>query len=225
MTGPAAEERTLLRRWLLAVTAGEVAGFALPATVGPLTSAQPPSVSYPALVAAGFVEGAVLGWAQWTVARRRLPGLSRRRWVALTSVGAAAAYAIALLGPTFWDALSAWPIGAQIAVFALGGTLLLLSIGTAQWLELRRHVPRSWRWIAVTALAWCLALGVFFAIAPPLWHEGQALWLTILIGAAAGLAMAVTMAAVTGWGLLRLTGPGGRREARPVGGDFGARPA
>ena len=87
------------------------------------------------------------------------------------------------------------------------------------------RAARSWRWIAVTALAWCLALGVFFAIAPPLWHEGQALWLTILIGAAAGLAMAVTMAAVTGWGLLRLTGPGGRREARPVGGDFGARPA
>lgn len=197
----------LLRRWLVVVTAGEVAGFALPAVVGPLTSDQPAAVSYPALVAAGVVEGAVLGWAQWSVARRRLTGLSRRRWVSLTSFGAAFAYAIALLAPIFWDVLSAWPIGAQIGVFGSSGMLLLLSIGTAQWLELRRHVAHAWRWIAVTALAWCLALAVFFAIATPLWHEGQALWATLVIGVGAGLVMAFTMAAVTGWGFLRLTRP------------------
>lgn len=205
MARSAPSDRELLRRWLLVVTLGEVAGFALPAVVGPLTSDRSAAVSYPALVAAGLVEGAVLGWAQWSVARRRLPALSRRRWVGLTSVGAAAAYAIALLAPAFWDSLSEWAIGLQVVVFALGGTLLLLTIGAAQWVELRRHVPRASRWIAVTALAWCLALAVFFTVATPLWQEGQAFWLTLAIGVMAGLAMALTMAAVTGWGLVRLT--------------------
>lgn len=205
MARGATSDRELFRRWLLVVTLGEVAGFALPAVVGPLTSDRSAAVSYPALVAAGLVEGAVLGWAQWSVARRRLPALSRRRWVGLTSVGAAAAYAIALLAPVFWDSLGEWAIGLQVVVFALGGTLLLLTIGTAQWVELRRHVPRATRWVAVTALAWCLALAVFFAVATPLWQEGQAFWLTLAIGVGAGLAMALTMAAVTGWGLVRLT--------------------
>lgn len=200
-----ASDRLLLRRWLLVVTSGEVVGFALPAVVGPLTSERSAAVSYPALVAAGLVEGAVLGWAQWSVARLRLPALSRRRWVGLTSVGAAAAYAIAMLAPMFWDSLSEWTIGVRVTVFAVGGTMLLLTIGAAQWVELRLHVPRAARWVAVTALAWCLALTVFFAVATPLWQEGQAFWLTLVIGVVAGLAMALTMAAVTGWGLVRLT--------------------
>jgi uncharacterized membrane protein len=200
-----ATDWAFFRRWLLVVTLGEVAGFALPAVVGPLTIDQPAGISYTALVGAGLVEGAVLGWAQWSVARLRLLALSRRRWVGLTSVGAAVAYAIALLAPTFWDQLSEWAIGLQVLVFAVGGTLLLLTIGTAQWVELRRQVPAAARWIAVTALAWCLALAVFFAVATPLWQEGQAFWLTLVIGMGAGLAMALTMSAVTGWGLVRLT--------------------
>lgn len=197
-------DRAFLRRWLIVVTLGELAGFTLPAVVGSLTADRLPAVSYPALVGAGFVEGAVLGWAQWRVARSRLPALSRGRWIGLTSIGAALAYAVALLAPTFWETLSEWEVGAQVAVFAAGGTVVLLTIGVAQWFELRRHVVRAGRWVATTAFAWCLALGVFFAIATPLWQEGQAFSLTLLIGIAAGLAMALTMAVVTGAALLRL---------------------
>jgi hypothetical protein len=198
-------DRELFRRWLLVVTAGEAVGFLLPATVGPLVMERSPAVYFPALLAAGAVEGAVLGWAQWSVARRRLPRLPRRRWVGLTAAGAASAYAIALLAPTFWDTLSEWAIGVQVAVFATAGIVFLMTIGLAQWLELRHHVSRAGRWVAATALAWCLALGVFFAIATPLWQEGQAFWLTLLIGILAGAAMAVTMAATTGSALVRLT--------------------
>jgi hypothetical protein len=166
---------------------------------------RPPAVYFPALLAAGAVEGAVLGFAQWTVARVRLPGLSRRRWVGLTAAGAASAYAIALLVPTFWDTLGEWSIGVQIPVFASGGIVFLIMIGFAQWLELRHHVSGAGRWVAATALAWCLALGIFFLIATPLWQEGQAFWLTLLIGILAGVAMAVTMAATTGVAMVRLT--------------------
>lgn len=214
-SGAAPSDRELLRRWVIVVTAGELAGFTLPATVGIVTSDQPAAVSYPALVAAGLLEGAVLGWAQWSVARRRLPALSRRRWVALTSIGAATAYAIALLAPMFWERLNEWAIGLQVAVFVTGGMLLLLTIGTAQWIELRHHVPRASRWIATTALAWAVALIVFVAIATPLWYEGQAFWATLAVGIGAGLVMALAMAAVTGLALVRLSRIADRRADRP----------
>ena len=144
------------------------------------------------------------------MARLRVPALSRARWVGLTALGAAAAYALALLAPTFWDSLDHWATAAQVVVLAVGGVVLLLTIGTSQWFELRRHLRRAWVWVAATAGAWCLALGVFFAIATPLWQEGQALSVTVLVGIGAGLAMALTMAAVTGVAMARLTRRGPR---------------
>lgn len=90
------------------------------------------------------------------------------------------------------------PLAAAVGIVVV--VLLLASIGTGQWLELRRHLPRSWPWIPATAAAWCLGLGAFFAIAPPLWQEGQPL----AVGLLGALAMAVTMAAVTGWAALTL---------------------
>lgn len=60
-----------------------------------------------------------------------------------------------MLAPTFWDVLSSWSIGLHVLVFALGGMLLLLTLGTAPRVELRPHVVRAARWIPVTALAWC----------------------------------------------------------------------
>lgn len=67
-------------------------------------------------------------------------------------------------------------------------------------------MPRAGRWVALTAAAWTAGLAVFMAIATPLWHEGQPVALVVLIGVAAGLAMALTVATVTGAGLVRLVG-------------------
>jgi hypothetical protein len=165
--------------------------------VGVLLADEPAGVLAPALLAAGAVKGALLGGAQWWVLRTELPPLGVRRWVALTALGAVVAYALGLLPSTFWDVWSTWPVAAQVVVFALVGSGLLASIGTAQWLELRHHVPRAGRWVWGTAAAWCAALAVFAAISTPLWQEGQSVGLRVLIGVVAGAAMAVTMSAVT----------------------------
>jgi hypothetical protein len=188
----------LLRRWTLRVSAGEAVGFLAPATVGAATVGAG-RAAVPLLLAAGAVEGAVLGWAQSTVVRSALPALRPGRWVALTAAGAAVAW---LLG------LSASAIGGpepgRIVVAAALGCVLLVSLGLAQWVELRHHVPRAWRWVVITAAAWLLALAVFMAVATPLWHEGQPVGEVIAVGVAAGLLMAVTQAATTGWGMVRL---------------------
>src|SRR5690242_7253174 len=66
---------TWWRRWTAITTAGELAGFAVPATVGALATAGgwPAPVAFPAVLAAGFVEGCALGYAQGHVWRSRLP--------------------------------------------------------------------------------------------------------------------------------------------------------
>ncbi|HET8987790.1 MAG TPA: hypothetical protein VFN43_04690 [Humibacillus sp.] len=187
-----------LRRWIVVVTVGEAAGFAVPAVVGALLFDEPAQLLVPALLVAGAVEGALLGGAQWWVLGAELTALTARTWIGLTSAGAVVAYAIGLLPSTFWETWSSWPSAVVVPLFILLGLALLTSIGTAQWLELRHHVAHAGRWIVGTTAAWLVALGVFVAISTPLWQEGQSLGLRIAIGLLAGLVMAVTMAAVTG---------------------------
>lgn len=192
--------RSWFVRWTVTVTVAETVGFTAPAFVGTVTSDMSWYAVLPALLVAGAVEGAVLGWAQATVLRGALPALRIRHWVMLTASAAVAAY---VLGMT--AALAATEPGwVRVIVPALCGALLLSSIGGAQWLELRHHVARATSWIPATAAAWLLALGVFLVIVTPLWHEGQRVWVTVLIGVGAGAVMALVQAALTGWWMLRL---------------------
>lgn len=181
--------RLPLGRWVGVVTAAEFAGFLAPAVVGALTARAAPDVAVPALLVAGALQGAALGLGQAAVLRSAVPGLPRLRWVGATAAGAAVAYLLGLL-PSL---LSPW------ALAGLGA--LPLTIGFLQWLVLRRLVARSSSWIAVTAMAWTAGLAAFLALATPLWHEGQAVAESVLVGAGAGLVMAAVVALITGLGL------------------------
>lgn len=154
--------------------------------------------AYPSLLGAGAVEGALLGAAQVLAVRAQVARLRGTRWIVFTALAAVFAYAIGMLPSTFAAWWTAWPLMLQIVLFAVLGTVLLGSIGFAQWIELRHHVEKSWWWIIGTALGWLAGLGIFFATAPPLWNEGQPLVLSIMIGIVAGLMMAIAMASVTG---------------------------
>jgi hypothetical protein len=201
LRGPA-----LARTWFLAVTPAEFLGFAIPAVTGALTAGGPTAVSLPALLLAGAAEGAALGTGQALVLQRALPALNTRRWVVATAGAASFAY-LAGLAPSTWAAdLVSWPPLVLWPVAAVLGTALLLSIGFAQWLVLRRHLARSARWIATTAAAWLLGLAVFLGATTPFWQPGQPVALTVLIGVFGGLLMAATTSAVTGAALRRLPG-------------------
>ncbi|MGX7829614.1 hypothetical protein ACTG9Q_31450 [Actinokineospora sp. 24-640] len=179
-----------LGRWVGVVTVAEFSGFLAPAVVGVLTVHAATEVAVPVLLVAGALEGAALGFGQAVVLRAVVPGLPLFRWVGATAVGALIAYFLGLLPSML---LSPW------ALAGLGA--LPLTIGFLQWLVLRRLVARSASWIAVTAMAWIAGLAAFLALATPLWHEGQAVAESILIGAGAGLVMAAIVALITGLGL------------------------
>jgi hypothetical protein len=199
----------LWRRWLVVTTAGEVAGFTAPAVAGAVTAATGISDLPQAamLVAAGAVEGAVLGWAQARVLRAVVPGLNGRWWIGATAGAAMLAYAAGML-PTLLPPL---PLPAMIAVGVLAGAVLLAAIGTAQWLVLRQYQPGTIYWIPVTAGAWVLGLAGFLAVATPLWQPGQSIVVIAAIGVLAAVVMAAVVAAVTGWAVVRLTRFGGER--------------
>lgn len=193
-----------LGRWTCWVSVGELVGFCVPTVTATLLADEPPVALLGALVVAGAAEGTVLGWTQAQAMPDALPEVSGRRWVALTAAGAALAWFCGMLAPTTFETWRHWPIPVQLTLGVVVGGVLLTSIGTAQWLELRRHLPLARRWIGTSALAWALGLGAFSAVATPLWQPGQSTALIVAIGLLGGLAMAVTMAVVTGVVLRRL---------------------
>lgn len=196
--------REVWTRWVVWTTTAEVAGFAAPAAAGVATAQRQGAAQYVPLVAAGLVEGAALGAGQAHVLRDVLPGLRVRAFVAATAVAAAVAYATAMLPAAWQPAFAGLPAPVLVLLAVLGGGVLLASIGTGQWLVLREVIPRSAGWVLTTALAWLAGLGVFLLVATPLWREGQAVALTVLVGLVAAALMAFTVAVVTGAALLRL---------------------
>ena len=128
-----------------------------------------------------------------------------RRWVLVTGLAAGLAWSIGMLPSTLTES------GVEVVlprpltwVLVAGGALtLLLSIPTAQWTVLRRVLAGAWRWIPISVLAWTLAL-IFTLLPSPLVDESTAPAVVASLFGMGGVAMAVTVAVVTGLGLRRL---------------------
>jgi hypothetical protein len=113
------------------------------------------------MIAAGALEGAIVGFAQWLVFRRRLPRVSRREWVTATAISALVAWAIGMAPSTLMalneSAGSSGPPEMSDAVkYALAlamGAALGTILGIPQWRVLRRHVSGTSLWVWANAAA------------------------------------------------------------------------
>lgn len=177
---------------------GEAAGFAVAAVVGALTATLglPRVPEFAVIVAAGSVEGALLGSGQAVaLTRLQLPRDVLRRWPVVTSVAAALAWSIGLLPSSIphipWSSLATWLIAVVL------GSALLLSIPVAQYLLLRSAIPTAGRWIWVNVLAWLVGICWTFAPSPSV-NASTPLLSLIGIYAVAGALMAITVAVITG---------------------------
>jgi len=197
------------RRWIASVTAGEAFGFLVPgvAWFAAWKLGLPPLLLACVVVAAGGVEGAVLGWSQWRVLREWQPAVTVR-WVGLTALAAALAWACGMAPNTIHD-LGA-PAWASIAAGIAGAPVLLLGIGVAQWSVLRGFVPRAWRWVVANVLAWVIALPPTF-IGPALVPSDAPVVLDLAAWGASGVMMAAILAAITGEAIARLAREAGAR--------------
>src|SRR5262249_29892219 len=123
--------RTLWLRWTVASAVGYACAFAAAFAVRSLSLLP---VSF-------FVEGAIIGAAQWVLLRAAYP---RRAWWWIA--GSALGMQLGLLLGYFVS-----PSGVGLITGALLGAGLGLGVG--QWTLLRTQVRRAWWWIPATTVA------------------------------------------------------------------------
>ncbi len=191
-------------RWVIAVTLAETLGFLAPASAGVFAAKTglDELARTSLLVGAGTLEGLLLGAGQaWAFPVR----VRRLRYALLTALGAALVWIaiLALVRLVHHDTLSA---GVAVAARVVTGAFALFALGAAQWIELRVHAGRAWRWIAWTALAWVVALPLSFT-AGPFVDETTPAGAALLLWGSSGLLMALAMALVTWQGVRRLFNP------------------
>lgn len=214
-------------RWVAANAVGELLGLGPAAAVGILLARV--LVETGGIVAAlaslllftllGALEGAIVGLAQRMVLHRRLPGVTRRSWVAATAAGAAAAWFLGMLPATAMSLLQDAHAGSPEADGAWGlamaagmGLALGMVLATPQWLVLRRFVDRAGWWLPANAVAWAVAMPlVFLASGLPLPQDGLVPLLAAVLAVIAGAGALV--GAIHGAVLVRITGPGRARRS------------
>jgi hypothetical protein len=195
---PVVDPSWFFRRWVGLVALGEGAGFAVAAGTGvaAATTDLGPVPTLVMLLAAGAIEGALLGIGQ-VLALRALP-LRRsllRRWPVLTSLAAVVAWLIGLLPSTLpglnWSNPITW------VAAGLLGLVLLATIPAAQLILLRRAVRRPWRWLPANIAGWVVGIGWTLAVSP-LVDTGTPIPQLLALYVVAGLLMALTIGMATG---------------------------
>jgi hypothetical protein len=157
-------------------------------------------------VSAGIVEGFISGSLQWSVLRQQFIDMKARRWIIFTVVGAALAWVLGMLYPTFF-ASGATGSGEPPAILiaflaALSGVVLGAVFGFFQWLELRRHTMGSGWWVVGNMVAWIVGLIVIY-LGASLPDTETDIGTVILIGAVSGLIAGLLVGAITGIFLVR----------------------
>jgi hypothetical protein len=169
----------LWRDWVIANCVGELLGLGL-ATGATLMLVRSSGPSIPpaftaltilsAVVVFGLCEGAVVGYAQWLVLRRRLQ-IERGSWVGVTSLAAVAAWLLGMLPNTIVK-LSATIANTEPLPEPGPVRMLLLSAGlgivgglilaSCQSLILWRYSRRAPWWLLANAAAWAVGMPIIF---------------------------------------------------------------
>jgi hypothetical protein len=147
---------------------------------------------------AGAACGAVLGMVQWLVLRRRLS--LPRSWIVATSLGMAGGLALTV-------ALFSTSTAGSVLLRGLSTGLL---IGLAQWVVLRRSVPRAWVWVPTIAAGWALGWAVSRAIGLDLTPNFA------VFGASGALVFQALTGLVLAWLLSQRAAMPGPAEMQPV---------
>jgi hypothetical protein len=193
----------LWMQWTLANVVGEVLGLGLAGAVaiamvltigGPETTLVALMMAG-VMIAAGALEGVIVGFAQWLVLRRRLRRLNRGEWIRATAIGAFLAWTMGMAPSTLMalnqTAESSPPPEMSEAVkYALAsvmGVTLGTVLGAPQWRVLRRHASGASLWVWANAAAWAVGMPVVFigAGASPAGASALSVALTVVVTIAA----------------------------------------
>jgi len=169
-------EWKLWLQWVVANAASETVGLGTTLLIGAFLLVQAePTIGALAAAALGVlagtvIEGSIVGTAQWLVLRHPLKQMRWRTWALVTALGACVAWTLGMILSTLLltgsDSGAAAPGEmSDLMIYTLAaamGVALGAILGAAQWLALRRHVPKAGWWIPANALAWMLGMVVVF---------------------------------------------------------------
>ena len=207
-------ESLFFRRWVLACGAAEFLGIGAAGVVAGLTLywiGEPTTIAekigvLAAMVAAGSVEGWLVGAFQAGVLVEKIPNLSRAAWIRATMLVAAAGWFLGMLPSTLLSGSQVsdpQPVQVEpslwvVALAAVGMGLVLGAIfGWAQQRVLRRYVSGSSRWIVANSLAW--GAGLWWVYLGASWPDGsEPIWQIMLSAVVSGVLMGLTVGVVTG---------------------------
>jgi uncharacterized protein YbjT (DUF2867 family) len=207
----------VLRSWVWRMGLAELLGIGFAAAVATaFLSTWGEPQSFPAALAflgcmlgAGALEGALLGFLPGRLLARGFPRLSLRAFGRNTLAVALGAWLLGMLPSTLMTGPSPAtpaqePSAWLIVVFSsLGGALAGALMGTAQWLALRKAVPRAGRWILASMIGWALALPLD-VLGGTLPGPGDSWVKTVSVAAALGLLAGLLVALPTGMLLLQM---------------------
>ncbi len=197
-------------RWVLFTALGELGGFLAPVAVGVVgaliigEATTPAGIIATLLFAAvgGIGEGSILAAWQAAALKKRLPDLNRARFIGYTAIAASLAWVVGMSPSTIGGSVQI-PAWLWIVIGIIGVPFFLVSIGGAQWLELRKHIKKAWIWILANAIAW--PVGVMIPVLGiQLVPDTSAVWIFILAAIISGVLMGAAVGAITGLFLLKL---------------------
>lgn len=180
MTPLATRDPDFYGRWVLANGWSEAVGLGTTFGLGTLIGPQLDRIAglAAALIAAvvavllgTLLEGVLVGYAQESVLRRRLPRLRRHRWVVATAVGAGMAWLLGMIPSTIMTLQAPEAAGApaaeppallRCALAVLLGAVAGPVLGVVQWTVLRRHVRHAGRWLWANVAAWAAGMPLVF---------------------------------------------------------------
>lgn len=167
--------------WVLPTTLGWGAGFA----ICQLIKADQPSC----IPIDGAILGSCLGIAQWFFLRQS--AFIAKSWIVASILGLSAGKAVA----DFLAQIAPAPLSG-----GLGGLVIGVALGFAQWFVLRRQAVKSGWWLLANAIAWGIGWSIISLVDEP---GGEASAGAYLIG---GIG-AMIAGAITGTSLTRLLSP------------------
>jgi hypothetical protein len=189
-------EWSLSLRWVLATTVGWLVGFAICEAV-----VKPFVYSLTHFQSDGAVIGISIGIGQSLVLKSRI---NRTRWWILASIIGFG------IGKDVGDMVAQAVPGAIGS--ALEGLAIGASLGLAQWLVLRRHVPEARWWILASAIAWAVGWAIIASV--DIEATDGSIGLAYVIGAIGAAVAGLITAAALVW-LLRRS-PTGRPTVEPA---------
>jgi hypothetical protein len=226
MTPKGTDKRTLWLRWVGANAFAEMLGLGMTFAVvallfsamGDQTGTIAVLASFLIAAASGAIEATLVGLAQWWAMHPWFPAITRRAWWLATLVGALVAYVLGYLPSTLMSlgegasqSQAAEPPQWLVLLLAAGlGAVAGAVLSFAQWLALRKRVPRAGWWVPANMLAWLAGMPIIF------WgidaaQKGQPLAQTVLLLAGCLLLTGAVVGGIHGVVLVRLAEPSSPR--------------